>query len=106
MTMKAGDTSPGPLKQLLDRDKAPADITGAEVVMQVRGRPGQSFPVDIIDAAVGTVRVPRGDLVPSNGRRWEAFDVEFEVTYADGVVQTFPEGPPDTLFVYADLDAV
>jgi hypothetical protein len=102
VNIKAGDTAPAQRKRLKGRD-GPADLSGATVVMQVRGREGVSFDVDIDDAQNGVVFVPRGDL-EANGNRPVTYDVEFEVTYADGSIQTFPEPGYEQVTVWPDLD--
>jgi hypothetical protein len=103
-TFKVGDTTDGPRKQLLDRDGNPADLTNnLQVVMQVVGR-DVSFPVTVEDAEQGIVVTPRGDLdVPTN-RTQQRYRVEFEVTYADGTIQTFPEEGTDVVTVFAQAD--
>lgn len=103
LVIKTGDTAPAQRIQLVGRD-GPTDLTGAQVVMQVRGRPGVSFPADVNDAETGIVFVPRGDLEPVNGR--SVFNVEFEVTFPDSTVQTFPEDGWIDLTVWSDLDGV
>ena len=103
LTIKTGDTSPGPRVQLFGRDGTAADLTGATVVMQVEGRADTSFPVTVVDAATGIVRVPRGDLTAPDGRR-KPYRVEFQVTYLDTTVQTFPETEYALLTVWSQLD--
>ena len=100
--IKTGDTSTGPRIRLVDRDGSPANLTGATVVMQVRNRPGEPFPTDVVDAEDGVVAVPRGDLEGGSAR--QSWTVEFEVTYSDGTVQTFPEVGYLQLDVWSDLD--
>jgi hypothetical protein len=102
LILKTGDTAPTQQVRLVGRD-GPANLVGATVSMQVDGRDGQAFPVTIIDAENGVVQVARGDLnVPNrSATRWRA---EFEVTYAGGLTQTFPEDGYLTVTVWSDLD--
>jgi hypothetical protein len=103
LILKTGDTAATQRVQLVGRD-GPAQLVGATVTMQVEDRPDVAFPVEVVDAAEGIVRVARGDLAP-DGRRVRRFMVEFQVTFADGTVQTFPEDGYQRLTVWSDLDA-
>jgi hypothetical protein len=103
LILKTGDTAATQRVQLVGRD-GPAQLAGATVTMQVEDRPDLDFPVDIVDPAAGIVRVARGDLAP-DGRRVRRFMVEFQATYADGTIQTFPEDGYTRLTVWSDLDA-
>jgi hypothetical protein len=101
IALKTGDTAPAQKVRLVGRD-GPVSLAGADVVMQVNGREDTPFPVTVDDAATGTVIVPRGDLDTQGTRtRWQ---VEFQVTYANGDVQTFPEDGYLTVTVWTDLD--
>jgi hypothetical protein len=104
IVLKTGDTAPTQKVRLVGRD-GPANLNGATVVMQVRGRPDVSFPVDVEDAEDGVVRVPRGDL-DSGDRTLRTWEAEFEVAYANGDVQTFPEAGYLNISVWSDLDEV
>jgi hypothetical protein len=105
IAIKTGDTSAGPRVRLVDRAGEAASLVGADVVMQVEGRPGVSFPVTIEDAAGGIVRVARGDLTVPSGKR-ATYRVEFQVTYAGGGgIQSFPEAGFVDLEVWSQLDA-
>ena len=48
----------------------------------------------------------RGTLAPDAGDDSKDYDVEFEVTYSDATIQTFPEQGYAKLTVWRDLDAV
>ena len=102
LILKTGDTAPTQRVQLVGRD-GPADLTGATVVMQTDLRPDLPFPTTIVDPAAGIVTVPRGDL-DAHPRRVRTWMVEFEVTYADGTIQTFPEDGYLRVRVWSDLD--
>ena len=100
--IKAGDTTDGPRLRLVGRDQTPANLVGATILMHIRGEP--SLPVVIAEAADGIVYCPRGTLAPTTNQEVARFDVEFEVTYAGGTVQTFPEEGQDKVTVWIDLD--
>jgi len=104
--VKVGDTAPAQAVELLGRDGTPANLTGATVVMQVRGLEGSSIACTIDSAADGTVNPGRGTLAPDAGDDSKDYDVEFEVTYSDATIQTFPEQGYAKLTVWRDLDAV
>jgi hypothetical protein len=101
--LTTGDTSPGPRIQLLDRDKNGVNLTGATVTMQVEGRPGVSYPVTIETELTGIVRVPRAGLDVPSGRKW-SWRVEFQATFLNGDIQTFPEDGYGLVWVKAQLD--
>lgn len=103
LVAKQGDTAPMQTVQLAGRDGT-ANLTGATVVMQLAGT-DSPIPCDIIDAEQGTVRPSRDGLpTPPPSRSTIRVNVEFEVTYADETVQTFPEDGYLTLLVWTDLD--
>jgi predicted dehydrogenase len=85
--LKRGDTSPG-LRYRLD----PAvNLAGASVVFNMRQRDGGPTVLDraaaTIDPADGVVGYDWEVTDTANAGRFEA---EFEVTYSDGAVETFP----------------
>jgi nitrate reductase beta subunit len=104
IAIKTGDTSAGPRVRLVDRAGESVNLTGATVVQQVEGRPGVSFPVTVEDATGGVVRIARGDLTVPSGKR-ASWRVEFQVTFADSTVQTYPESGFVDLEVWSQLDA-
>lgn len=96
--MKTGDTAPIVQATLLDADSAPVDIAGATVRFVMATSPGGGAAV--VDAAAVNAQVTTG----ADGTKgkvtyaWVAEDTatagsyvaEFEVTFSDGSVQTFP----------------
>jgi hypothetical protein len=103
LTVKAGDTAPTQTVRLEGR-AGPANLTGATVVMQLRDS-STPVPCTVVDPAAGTVRPERDGLpVPPGNMQSTATDVEFEVTYSTGEVQTFPEAGYLRLRVWSDLD--
>lgn len=107
LATRRGDTAPLPRYQLVDRDGQPADLTGATVVQRFAGAPvaGLACTVDG-DPTDGIVRADSRDHFPvvPDGRRQVRFGFETEVTFASGVVQTFPTEGVDTWAFWADLD--
>ena len=89
--IKRNDTSPSMLATLQDADAADIDLTSASVRFHMWPISTQTVTVD--EAA--TVVTPLEGLVRYD---WQAADTatigsyqaEFEVTYADGAIETFP----------------
>jgi BppU N-terminal domain len=103
--IKEGDTRP--LHAVLKADGKIMPLTGATVLFNMKPRlVGQGStvtdgPVEITDEAAGAVLY-----------RWQPQDVdtpglhrgEFEVTFGDGTVETFPNGDWLDIEILADLD--
>jgi hypothetical protein len=88
-TLKTGDTSPSLLYALLP---ATIDLTGATVRFSLRNRDTGAVIVNRAAALVVTATPPvvRYDWQPGNTDVAGNFDGEFEVTYAGGAIETFP----------------
>lgn len=89
-TIKKNDTSPAIRATLRNDDCSPINITGASVRFHMIQH-GVSAPK--IDAAASVVSI--GGVVeyswtPQDTDTPGAYAAEFEVTYADGSVETFP----------------
>ena len=88
--MKQSDTQPRMLATLQDGDGAAINLTGASVRFHMRTL-GGSTVVDaaatIITAASGLVRY---DWVAADTDTVGSYQAEFEVTYPDTTVETFP----------------
>ena len=88
--IRQGDTSPA-YEAILKDDKGKAvDITGASVRFHMRARGGETkvaTSATVVDGPAGKV---------SHGWSAEdtdtpgAFEAEFEVTYSDGTIETYP----------------
>ena len=102
LIFKTGDTAPTQRLQLVGRD-GPANLVGATVVMQTDERPAVPFAVTVVDAPTGIVTAPRGNL-DADPRRVKTWMVEFQVTFSDGKIQTFPEDGYLRARVWSDLD--
>lgn len=89
--IKQNDTSPSLQATLLDGDGTAVDLTGATVTFHLRPEAGGSAVVDasatVVTAASGIVRY---DWIAADTATAGAFHGEFEVTYSDSSVGTFP----------------
>ena len=105
--MKAGDTAPAVQATLLDAAGAAVDLTGASVRFLVATKTEPRTTV--VDAAADIAQVgdgsdgSKGTVVyvwaPGDTDAAGSYDVEFEVTFADSTVQTFPtQGYIDATF--------
>jgi hypothetical protein len=104
--LKEGDTSPAIKFQLLGSDGSGVNITGAEVRFIMAD--GSTTVVDddttgnvkITDAATGKVRYDwqQGDTSDSG-----IYEAEWEVTYTDGTVETFPNSENIIIRIAPDL---
>lgn len=87
--LKRGDTSPA----LLYRLDPTVNLAAAEVVFNMRPRGGgpavleRAAALINADPADGVVRY---EWAPGDTEEAGRFEAEFEVTYADGTVETFP----------------
>jgi len=91
MNIKQNDTSPSIQTQFLDGDGLPVDITGnLGVSFHMRDAAG-TVKIDtaatVVTAASGIVRY---DWLAADTDTAGTFQAEFEVTYSDGKVETFP----------------
>jgi hypothetical protein len=102
--IKENDTSPALRAVLKDSDGVSVDLTGASVRFHMRNANGGILvvnkPATIVTAASGIVDY-----------NWDAedttvvgqFEIEFEVTFPDGGIQTFPNQGYGTVVVADDL---
>lgn len=100
-TMKRRDTSPA----LIYRLKPAVSLAGASVVFNMRRRGGTaviSRKAASIEGnpSAGTVRY---DWEPSDTGSVGIFEAEFEVTYTDGTVETFPNSGFITVQIAGDI---
>ena len=102
-TMKTGDTSPIVTATFKDADLNPVNITGSTVRIHVVSLSGTT----LIDEAMTVTSGPNGVAE----YEWQAGDtdtagtykVEFEVTYSDNTVETFPNTGHEMLIIKDDL---
>ena len=79
-------------RDLKDAFGAPVNVTGATVKFSMRVKPAGTVKVDDQDAVVvtaGTGRV-RYEWTAANTNTADEYEGEFQVTYANGKIQTFP----------------
>ena len=90
-SMKQNDTSPAMLATLQDASGAAVDITGASVRFHMRQIGSTQVKVDaaatIVSALDGTVRY---NWIAADTADIGSYQAEFEVTYADASIETFP----------------
>ena len=87
--IKQNDTSPSLRATLQDANGNPVDVTGASVQFHMR-----SSGSVIVDA-VASIVTPASGIVeyswaPADTATVGSYQAEFEVTYASGAVETFP----------------
>lgn len=103
--IKQNDTSPSIRAALKDGDGVAIDLSGASVRFHMKGVGETTLKVD--EAA--TVPNPSGGVVQYN---WVSGDTdtvgsyraEFEVTFAGGAVETFPNSDYLSVIVKSELD--
>lgn len=90
---KQGDTSPSVLRTLQDGDGNGINLTDADVVFNMRRIHGDQSPiieageVTLVDASAGDVSY---EWQPGDTDETGGFYGEFEVTFSDGSIETFP----------------
>jgi hypothetical protein len=108
--VKQGDTAPPVVRTLKDFDENPVNLTDADVVFNMRRIHGDQEPV--IEAGVVDI-----DGDPTSGvvtYEWQPGDTdeaggfygEFEVTFDDGSVETFPNDGYVRIAIVAELGSV
>lgn len=103
-TIKRADTGPRLLFALTPA--AEIDLTGATVRFNMRSRQAGTIRINRASAAIVTATV-----TPTVAYDWqtgdtataELCDAEFEVTYAGGVVETFPNNGFITVVIEGDI---
>ena len=90
--LKQNDTAPSIRANLKDGDGAAIDLTGASIRFHMRTIGGTTSKVDaagyvISPPASGSVQY---NWVGADTDTVDSYQAEFEVTYSDGTVETFP----------------
>lgn len=101
LTLKRNDTKDN-IKATLSNESGPVDLTGASVrfLMSRQGVVKVDKPALIQDAVNGLVWVvfEQGDTSDSGN-----FNAEFEVTFSDGRIETFPNDGYIMIQIISDL---
>ena len=102
--IKTNDTSPSLLSSLQDGDGNAVDISSAAVRFHMTPLGGTTPKIDaaaiLVDGPTGAVRY---DWAAGDTDTEGAFVAEFEVTYASGAIETFPNSEQLRIDVVADL---
>jgi hypothetical protein len=103
--IKQNDTRPSLRCSLLDADELPVDLTAATIEFHMRVYPAGSTKISagsvaVLDRVQGDVeyRWASGDVDTA-----DVFEAEFEVTFSDGTIQTFPNDGHATVTITDDI---
>ena len=104
--IKQNDTKPVIRAKLLDSAGNVVNVTGAAVVFSMRVRPGGTTKVDKQSCTINTAVL--GDVQYSfsaaNTNTADRYEGEFQVTYSDSNVQTFPNNTYIDITVTDDVE--
>lgn len=102
--IKQHDTGPAFTATLTDGDGNAIDLTGAAAVLLLRRTGTRVLAVTgvmtITDAAAGKVRYP---WAVGDTDRCGEYDLEVQVTFADAVIETYPNNAYHKLTILKDL---
>ena len=103
--IKQNDTRPSLRCTLLDADELPVDLTAATVEFHMR-----VYPAGTTKIAAGTVAVidtAQGDVEykwsASDTDTAETYEAEFECTFSDGTIQSFPNDKHAFVYITDDI---
>ena len=104
--IKQNDTASFLTRDLKDAFGAPVNVTGATVVFSMRVKPAGTVKVDeqectIVTAGIGRVRY---EWTATNTNTADEYEGEFQVTYANGKIQTFPNDGYIPLVITDDIE--
>lgn len=102
--IKRNDTSPSLLGTLEDGAGAAVNVNGATVRFHLRSFGAQAIKVDAAAVVVsGLTGVVRYDWQPGDTDTIGSYQAEFEVTYADGTIETFPNDGYTRVEIVGDI---
>jgi hypothetical protein len=92
--IKQNDTASFLTRDLKDAFGSPVNVTGASVVFSMRVKPAGTMKITrqdgvVVNAGIGRVRYEWASD-GSDTNTADEYEGEFQVTYADGKIQTFP----------------
>ena len=103
--MKQGDTASIMKRTLLDAFGSPVNLTGASLRFSMRVKPGGSTKISavlatIANAGLGEVQY---SFSATDTNTADEFESEWQVSYTDGTVQTFPNDGYTPVIVTDDI---
>ena len=103
--MKQGDTASIMKRTLVNAFGSPVNLTGASLKFSMRVKPGGATKVDrasatISNAGLGEVQY---SFSASDTNTADEFESEWEVSFSDGSVQTFPNDGYTPVIVTDDI---
>jgi len=104
--IKQNDTASFLTRDLKDAFGAPVNVTAAAVVFSMRVKPAGTVKVDeqectIVTAGIGRVRY---EWTATNTNTADEYEGEFQVTYANGKIQTFPNDGYIPIVITDDIE--
>lgn len=103
--MKRGDTSPSWDILCLDDDGNAVNVEGASVQFHARLAGSDTLKVDsagsVVDGAAGHVRY---EPTSSDTDTVGLYEVEVEMTFSDGSIETFPNSTSLQILIIDDID--
>ena len=102
--VKRNDTYGNVTEQLLDENLSPVNLTGCTVKFNMRLKTAATAKVSasasIVNAATGTVQYQWQSTDTDTAGEYRA---EWQVTFASGRVQTYPNSTYNTIYILSDL---
>ena len=105
--IKEGDTASFITRDLKDAFGAPVNVTGATVVFSMRVKPAGTLkvtrqPCVIVTAGTGRVRY---EWIADDTDTADEYEGEFQVSYANGKIQTFPNDGHIPIVITDDISS-
>ena len=90
--IKQNDTASSIKRVLVDSFSSPVNLTGASLKFSMRVKPAGTVKISAASATVSEAGLGKVqyDFTASNTDTADEYEGEFEVTYSDGKIQTFP----------------